>query len=632
MVWQTIIYYGLRTYIIFEKSSGRLLLLSSKMKNARYWILFLSLLASLMLCCFYLFHINQDSWRFDQLCTSMFRSEMAANTLSMHYTIADPSSYHIDYEVTLPVFKPEEVGNSSARLEDTLQSLSSISSAKLNSQNQYTYGLLTTYLKNRLALSQFAYYEEPLSPSSGMQSALPVLLADYTFRSSVDVEDYLSILSQTGAYFDGLIVYEKQKAASGLYMADYSAKKVSQQCLKIMDEAKLSSNTHFLQITFKERILALQEQNLLTKEQCLSYEKENSRLLTTIMLPAYQKVVAAVMQLKGQGVNECGLSHFPSGKEYYVYILAASTGSYRSIPEIKQMLMNDFTSNYDALVTLVKTYPVLIEDSSSRELPFSFTTPEEMLTHLQSMMLQDYPPFPAGTTYTPACLVKKVSESMQPYSSPAYYLTPPIDNMRDNTIYINERTTTTGLNLYTTLAHEGYPGHLYQTVYSQLYANQQSQNPVRHLLNYGGFVEGWAVYVENQSYAYAAKVMQPKLPSAVYEYESYRLNRCLQLCLYSLLDIAIHYDGADFEQVQKILSYIGISNEETARAIFEYIVEEPTIYPKYYVGFLEMNQLKEKAQTLWGSDFTLMRFHQFILETGPSDFTSLESALLTAEK
>ena len=144
---------------------------------------------------------------------------------------------------------------------------------------------------------------------------------------------------------------------------------------------------------------------------------------------------------------------------------------------------------------------------------------------------------------------------MEDYSSPAYYLTPPIDDMERNIIYINGKNTPDNLTLYTTLAHEGYPGHLYQTVYSQLYLNQNNASHIRYLLHYGGFVEGWAYYVENLSYSYARDQVKDNAYASAY-YEACRLNRNIHLCLYSLIDIAIHYDGATQEQIQKILHSI----------------------------------------------------------------------------
>ena len=68
---------------------------------------------------------------------------------------------------------------------------------------------------------------------------------------------------------------------------------------------------------------------------------------------------------------------------------------------------------------------------------------------------------------------------MKEYLSPAFYLTPPMDTGTPNVIYINPAASYQGLELFTTLAHEGFPGHLYQTVTFQ---RQKSSNIIFRIL------------------------------------------------------------------------------------------------------------------------------------------------------
>ena len=263
---------------------------------------------------------------------------------------------------------------------------------------------------------------------------------------------------------------------------------------------------------------------------------------------------------------------------------------------------------------------------------------EAILDDLQKQMKPDFPKLTCipeakagqehdGESNSVSCQIKKVSSSMEAYSSPAYYLTPPIDDLWHNTIYLNEPNITDDLTLYTTLAHEGYPGHLYQTVYSQSFLNQQNASCIRSMLHYGGFVEGWAVYVENLSYGYAAQLTKNEEAAAYIE--ACRLNRNLHLCLYSYMDIAIHYDGATPEQIGRFLENLGLGQHTNVETIYEYLVEEPCNYLKYYLGYLEFLSLKQKAKEMWGTDYSDYRFHKFVLETGPSDFRSL-GELVTA--
>lgn len=604
-------------------------------------ILTFSLIATLsVVLCLYLYG-TKDTRQFERLSCDLLDTELSGNTINLHYTLAYPENYGLSADPILPSSFTD--GDTRAQITEWQRRLSRIDPQKLDPQDRYAYLLFDRFLALTLEGSDFTYYTDPLSPSSGMVSGLPVLLADYTFRIKKDVEDYLGILEQTGTYFDALIQYEQEKSSAGLFMSDTSADNVIEQCDSIMDPVLLSEGSHFLQQTFTERLDGLVSDKIITEEEKQQYIHKNDLLLTTVMTPAYKRVGDAFLVLRGTGTNPYGLCYYPEGKEYYTYLLAKATGSSRSIPEIRRLLEKDYQENFHALRDLIKDHPGLLKVSSE---DFSLTSvgssdtlyklSDAILADLQKQMEPDFPKLTCisedkngrenEVENNPiSCQLKMVSPSMQAYSSPAYYLTPPIDDLQRNTIYLNEPNITDDLTLYTTLAHEGYPGHLYQTVYSQSFLNQQNASQIRSLLHYGGFVEGWAVYVENLSYGYAARLTKSEEAAAYIE--ACRLNRNLHLCLYSYMDIAIHYDGATPEQIGRFLENLGLGQHTNVETIYEYLVEEPCNYLKYYLGYLEFLSLKQQAVELWGTDYSDYRFHKFVLETGPSDFRSLGELL-----
>ena len=604
-------------------------------------ILTFSLIATLsVVLCLYLYG-TKDTRQFERLSCDLLDTELSGNTINLHYTLAYPENYGLSADPILPSSFTD--GDTRAQITEWQRRLSRIDPQKLDPQDRYAYLLFDRFLALTLEGSDFTYYTDPLSPSSGMVSGLPVLLADYTFRIKKDVEDYLGILEQTGTYFDALIQYEQEKSSAGLFMSDTSADNVIEQCDSIMDPVLLSEGSHFLQQTFTERLDGLVSDKIITEEEKQQYIHKNDLLLTTVMTPAYKRVGDAFLVLRGTGTNPYGLCYYPEGKEYYTYLLAKATGSSRSIPEIRRLLEKDYQENFHALRDLIKDHPGLLKVSSE---DFSLTSvgssdtlyklSDAILADLQKQMEPDFPKLTCisedkngrenEVENNPiSCQLKMVSPSMQAYSSPAYYLTPPIDDLQRNTIYLNEPNITDDLTLYTTLAHEGYPGHLYQTVYSQSFLNQQNASCIRSLLHYGGFVEGWAVYVENLSYGYATQLTKNEETAAYIE--ACRLNRNLHLCLYSYMDIAIHYDGATPEQIGRFLENLGLGQHTNVETIYEYLVEEPCNYLKYYLGYLEFLSLKQQAVELWGTDYSDYRFHKFVLETGPSDFRSLGELL-----
>lgn len=605
------------------------------LKQALFAVLFF--LAFLLMTLF-LFTYRRNQQLFTRISSELFKEEMTSNTLNMHYNLAYPVNYGIyDYDVVLPGYSQEGRLNSQAQTENTLALLHSINTSKLSEQDRYTCNLLINSLDNSLSISAYPYYAEPLSPSSGMQSQLPILLAEYTFRTKQDVEDYLKLLDQTDTYFASLLTFEQEKASAGLLQPAVSLQKVRKQCDTILTEEDLEAGTHFLQTTFQERLEILYANGKITKEEAAQYLSSNNRLLKTVMLPAYEALSDGLFVLVDDTIPLAGLASKPDGASYYECLLRSETGSSRTIEELKKMLSAKFHEEYEAIHNIALTYPSLTSLNYQEELEFSFPyhTATQMLTDLIQRMEKDFPSFDVlqqdNNSVLPSVTVKAVSQSLQDYCAPAFYLTPPLDDTSANVIYINEKNSPSGLDLYTTLAHEGYPGHLYQSVFSNRYQVQQEENCVRQILWYGGYLEGWALYVEFISFDYASSLMEelskPELAAAI---QLEKHSRSLQLCLYSLLDIMIHYDNASFEQITKILNAFGITNQDSMAAIYEYLIEDPANYLKYYIGYLEILSLQEQARTLWQDQYSDYAFHSFFLECGSSDFTTLNQALLLA--
>ncbi len=578
----------------------------------------------------FLFSYQRDEKRFTSITTELFTNEMKSDTLNMHYNLAVPEDFGIcSYEPLLAGYDAERSLHTQAQIENTLAALYTLHTEKLSETDAYLWKLLTRSLENSLALGNYSYYSEPLSPSSGAQAQLPILLAEYTFRRRQDVEDYLMLLEQTDAYFASLLTYEQEKAAAGLSMPGTFLKEVRAQCDTIITKESLETGTHFLQTTFQERLQPLLEDRIITSQEAQDYIFHNDRLLKTVLLPAYTALGDGILLLEDDSILPTGLASLPEGKSYYEQLLIAETGSYRSIDEIMKLLTEQFSMEYDCIREILAAHPDILQSYNDDLLTaFPYQDAPQMLLDLQKRMGDDFPALPEGATQVS---VKAVSANLEAYCAPAFYLTAPLDDTDSNTIYINRQKTPAGLDLYTTLAHEGYPGHLYQNVYYSRTAYTSHERPVRELLWYGGYLEGWALYVELLSNDYAAALLREhgqENAAVIAQLEGH--NRSLQICLYSMLDIMIHYQGAAYDQIAKILQNFGITDSLSHLSIYNYIVQEPCNYLKYYLGYLEILSLQENARILWGNAYTDYRFHCFYLDCGPSDFLSLQERLAAA--
>lgn len=412
-------------------------------------------------------------------------------------------------------------------------------------------------------------------------------------------------------------------------MVDFSLKKTIAECDALFSAAEFASGTHFLQTSFHNRLLPLLSKGCISEEEVISLEKENSRLLIQNVQPAMVSLASNLKALYGQGTNSGGLCRLPKGKEYYLSLLKQNTGSDKSISEIKSLLTRRLSADFDSLKLLMQNSTTKEDLYAMRNLErlFPFSEGDMMLEDLQDKMIGDFPVI-TFNRFIRLYQIKKVPGDLQDYCAPAFFLPPELDDFYKNSIYLNVDSLTSGIDLYTTLAHEGFPGHLYQTVYHRIQNQTRQVHPVEALFQNNGFVEGWALYVEFMAYDYAADCMGTGNSIEAHKYTTImQLNCSLQLCLYSLLDLGIHYDDLSYEKTAQMLSAFGITNPATIRSIYEYIVEEPTNYLQYYLGYLEILELKIAARAAWGNQYSDLRFHKFLLDYGPADFTYLKDCL-----
>lgn len=545
---------------------------------------------------------TESAQSFSDFTDEIFKTEITENTINLHYTLADPEGYGIvDYPVTLGDLSDEAADESNARLENYLSVLKSYDYDSLTTGEQLTYDILTDYFTLQLDLASLSLYDEPLRASTGIQSQFPILYEEYAFYDKQDVEDYLTLIAQTDGYMEQVIAFEREKADAGLFMADFACENIISQC-----EAFLSdTDSHYLIETFNNKIDALSG---LSQSEKDSYKLQNETALKEHVFPAYEALADAMTELKGSGTNENGLCYYEDGKEYYEYLLYYNTGSSSTAKELETEISNHRVTVLKESSDLLNDNPDLWDAAAEASLAPTDTT--TTLNTLKTVMLDDFAA-PPETDFT----VSYIDEAVADYLAPAFYIIAPIDDYSRNSIYINAETDTSDITYFTTLAHEGFPGHLYQTVTT--YAAGIA--PVRSLLNYSGYVEGWATYAELISYHYAG--LNEDIA------EILELNQDATLSLYASTDLGIHYEGWTLDDTIDFWANYGITNTDAVKEIFELIVEEPTHYLKYYVGYLEFENLKSECSLQNIGQYNDKSFHQAVLSIGPAPFSVVEKYL-----
>ena len=540
---------------------------------------------------------GKSTGSFSEFCTTLFREEMKSNTMNLHFTLKDPKAAGIDsYEITLGSLSGDSPHNQARQLKKLSEELKKYSHRSLKGKDRLTCRLLSDYISRQQNLAAYPYYDEPLTPSGGVTSQLPVLLAEYTFRNTRDIKDYLGLLSQMDTYFLGILDYEQKKADAGLFMSD-------EACLKVIEGCEVFTehpDDNFLIDTFSNRLNAMDG---LTDTQKNAYLKQHSKVLSDHVIPAYSQMIKGLTMLLGRGHNNWGLCNFPEGKAYYEAVVSADTGCDDSVEDLFSQIAKARREDLTFCQNLLEKNPKLASQSPKPDA--ALKEENAMLSRLQKEI-----PAPPQTDVE----ICHVDPALSEYLAPAFYITAPIDDISHNRIYINDAKNDTDIYYFTTLAHEGYPGHLYQTICTSSYGAPE----VLSLLNYPGYTEGWATYTEMQSFYYAG--LDPDLASLLQH------NQAATLSLYATADIGIHYFGWEKEKNAAFWSEYGVDDTATVKRITDLILEEPGNYLKYYVGYLKFRQMREQL-ALENKSFSVSAFHEAILRTGPSPFSVLEETV-----
>ncbi len=538
---------------------------------------------------------EEERQRFDTFMDEVFTYEIALNTLNLHFTLAHPEKYGIEeHEVTFGDFSRESDAESYDIVRGYVEELRGFDYELLTEEQKLSRDIFLAYSWDALKREDFRLYKNYMSPTTGMQSYIPTLLAEYTFYSEQDVKDYLELLNLLPSYFEDLIAFGREQAEAGLFMPDFAVDKVIEQC----QQFTANPQEHYLIDSFH---LRMEESDFLSASTREGYETANALLIENSVIPAYRYLIQELQSLKGSGVNDRGLEAFANGKEFYKLLVREATGSDRSVEEIKDLISAQLSSALEEIYAITEKNEEIFDQME--DCPADLSDPYTVLNNLKEGCKADFPEVAEDLPFK----INYVPESMEEYTNPAYYILPPIDDLKNNVIYINNANLNGSIEDFVTLAHEGFPGHLFQTCYFY------SKNPekTRRLFSFPGYAEGWGIYAE--IYAYQISGLDETL------IRMNELNKIYTFCLYCLADIGINYEGWTWEDTCDFFGALGI-DEKTSRDLFEILVEEPAYYLSYCVGYLEFTELRNEAQKTLGDAFNLKEFHTFLLDFGPAQF------------
>ena len=467
---------------------------------------------------------------------------------------------------------------------------------KLNFDQQMTYNVLTNLVDSINDKSTKMSYLDSnyLGSYLGYQAQLPLLLNEYKFYDINDIYNYFSFLDLIPETFKTYVDFEFEKAEKGYGMPDFVIDKVIDQCNEFINDA----NNHFLIATFEERIKNVDTRNIL-KDDLI---KTNYEKITGPVIEGFKYIKNNLPKLYGKATNNLGQYHYDIGKEYYTYLFQNETGYDIEINDAINYMEEKLDENYTELKEIINNNPNIKDIISNNSL--MMVSPSEQIEMYKTLINNHFPKL----DFYPNINIKYVDKSMENHFSPAAYLSSPIDYLDEQFIYLNNAQINGDYNyLYSTLAHEGLPGHLYQ----DFYFKSQDVNLIRKILKNSGYTEGWATYTEMYSYSFVDDKNRILADYLLNENEFLGALQCR-------LDMGIHYEGWDLNKVLDFLNkYLSGYDEERAQAVLEQIIEVPTNPQIYFFTYFKILDMRTRVETALGNNFDEVEFHKTILDCGP---------------
>lgn len=556
---------------------------------------------------------ESENKKFEDITNGFFYEVYKNDMLNLHYTVKNLEDYGFER------VKMDLNATSDADFDATVAELKELDYDLLSRQNKIVYDMFMEEDEDDEVRQTLTYETSSFSYSGGIQSGFVTIAIEYVFQVEEDITDYLDMLSQFPEYIETCIASEKERIEDGYGYPDFILDEVISQCDEVINE----ENSSFIYVV-NENIDAV---DFLTDSEKAEYKTKNEKYVNDYVLPTYQRMKEALTGFKGLSSNEDGaICSYEGGAEYYNMMVKDYGGYDGTAEDLSKKLSSYISELYDSLSTLVtqseryyNQYRAWANGDDS-----DYGTPDEILSDILTKYTEKFP-----AVEDPQYNIQYLPESYGKANPSilAYYVTPQIDNYLEGSIKINGYSDSEGSDVFNTVVHEGYPGHMYQHVYFL----SNTATPVRECFSYSAYTEGWAVYAANLAWDFYDGYTGNK---SIYG-KLNKINVSLGYALSAYLDVGVNGLGWDVEKMaEEYLKALGYTSTdiqsmltEDELASFEeqrnYFIEMPGVYLEYGAGNMFFEDAREYAEKTAGGTFNEVEFHQFILDVGPMSFTSL---------
>lgn len=534
-----------------------------------------------------------DNKDFDLFLDTIFDELVSDNYLYMHFNVADYKAMgiekpevgfgHIVYGVD-----EEEFNKTEKQLEDLL----AFDYDKLSLRQQYDYDLLHYSLLETLCGLEYSKYNLIFSSSSQFSDGIVTNLMEFAMYDEESEEDFLAVLKDVPNYINEAIEYSKQQSNDGLYHSD-----------DMLDE----------EISYIDNLISSNGKSIYEHYKEYDIYPEVKELVENEVIPAFVTLKEYLNTLYGKTKSDkLALTKINNGYAEYTYITNTSNNGdmyaiYTQLIEVYSDWVNNFINAYQNNEHILEDYEDFLNDDKAINL-----SAEDMLEYLRNNSSKRYE-YLEDANYVVSALDTLGDSTL------GYYVSPPIDNLNQNVIRVNAKINNEEydqMSVFEVMAHEGFPGHLYQNIYFQ----QKNPHKFRATQSFIGYTEGYAdlaamdaIDMLNVDDGY----------KAVAKLNSITFNSHLLL---SIVDLGVNYFGWDVNTIGNKLEKLFL-DKAIAQPLYDMVVAMPGTFVRYGVGYVSHLNLRKKAMDELGDKFDFVAYDRAIIENGPLPFAILEGVV-----
>ena len=538
--------------------------------------------------------VSADDTDFEAFMESEWKSYMEDDYPAMHSSVKD---YHA-LGLTKPKVTFGDIGYAEFEKEvkesqASLAKLRSFDPDSLDDKARHDYLVFEEYLECLIGMYSHPDLQEMFRPVTGKLTSVKEFCEDFAFYTKEDVEDYLVLLADLPRYIDQMTEFTTQQAAKGYFMDDLSA----QDAIDEMEDFVDAGEENELIVVFENSV---DELSWLSDSEKADYKAKVRQIVLDKVIPAYTKAQKALTGLIGSRKYGNAVCDYPDGTEYYTCIARYYCSSNDTLEE-----KFDFLS--DCIREALDHYRKLLQDNPSFDEPGTIEgldSLDDVIDYLRDHM-EGFPKGP-NVRYKLAYLDESVAEEAM-----AYYVPAPVDDINENIIHVNGDAVDDINTLYFTLAHEGFPGHLYQLTWYQ----DTGISGMRHDIAIMGYEEGWANYVE--------RIMLKRSPLDEVSAEFIACDEFISYMLNAASDIAVNGLGYNEKELGDWFAGLGL-DREFGSEMYEYMIQNPYMLLPYGYGEARFWELDGRTRNALAEDFDEEEYHLQLLTNGQRQFELVE--------